>query len=441
MKGKITPDLLADCLADIRAGRATVEECAAAHPSAGEELRALLTVALAIPTLPAVTPDLSFRVRGRASLIAAINAEKNTVTGSSSQRYGSLRIGGWVLPMQPLLRRMEMPALVIAIVIAFTAATGGGAAFASQGALPGEALYPVKTAVEQIQTALAFGDEAKAETHIALAEKRASEIEKALQRQNTAASDTAAEAFVKEVAEADQRLTTAAGSGKDVSKLLARLKDNLARHEKVLAGIGGRAPEQARDALARAAAATEKGLKNASTRVQGEARESSGDSANAASGAGKGTARPAETAEGKLPSATLDVTSTASVAVSIALTQAISDVQKLATDRNVSGQNYEGLLAKLHAAREAIDRGQTEVAVRVLDAFLNEMNAFRSAGHISAENYNTLYSNYSSLVKSLGGSPKFRAGAESTQPGGTSQPTATPSAGRLEPTNPPRGRK
>ncbi|MBI2906954.1 MAG: hypothetical protein HYX92_04795 [Chloroflexi bacterium] len=54
--------------------------------------------------------------------------------------------------------------LIAALVAALTTATGGVAVYASQDTLPSEALYQVKTAVEELQLALALSDEAKAQT-------------------------------------------------------------------------------------------------------------------------------------------------------------------------------------------------------------------------------------------------------------------------------------
>jgi len=52
----------------------------------------------------------------------------------------------------------------------------GGAAFASQGSLPGETLYPVKILTEDIRTSIAASPESKAELHITFASRRIQEV-------------------------------------------------------------------------------------------------------------------------------------------------------------------------------------------------------------------------------------------------------------------------
>lgn len=111
--------------------------------------------------------------------------------------------------------------------------------------------------------------------------------------------------------------------------------------------------------------------------------------------------------EARLPQYTDAVSNTLPISstVSVTFTQAISNVENLATDENIPGESYKGLLAKLGAAHRAVERGQEHVAENVLNAFLNELNAMMRSGHISGDNYHTLYSDYTALVTGLGGTP------------------------------------
>ncbi len=298
-----------------------------------------------------------------------------------------------------------MPAVIIALIIALTTAAGGGAVYASQDALPGDALYQVKTTVEGVQLTLATSDEAKAQTYLTLADKRLAEVQKASQNGNTTAVAIAAEELAQDMAQIDQHLSQAAATGKDITSIAALLTENLARQQKVLATVEERAPEQAKAALAKAAEEAEHGLTTASANM----RKRPG------AGAPMGlTSSPTATTTGVEPSATPTlatptVTTAVSSSMTMTFTQIISDVQNLASDPNLPGQSHNGLVAKLQAAQAALDRGQSGVAVQILDAFLGELNALDRSGHISADNYNTLYANYSALVTSLGGTPKPEA--------------------------------
>lgn len=404
MKGKVSPALLSRCLADLESGRLTIEECLAAHQSVAPELRGLLEAAQAITPPPLVTPDLAFRRRGRAALLAAIAGERHAATTAPFQRFWRAMWHAWgqrpALATQTTgMRRMGMPALIIALVIALTAAAGGGAVYAAQDALPGDALYQVKTTVEGLQLTIAAGDEEKAQTYLDLAAKRIAEIDRASQRGRSAAAGAAAAEFAQDVAQADQHLAQAAAAGKDISGLATRLTEALAKHKKALAAASERANGHAKAALAEAAEAADQVLTLAGSQRAAAGRDDDDDvthpiTGTAASGKAKGR-----------PEATQAISPTVALTITQAITQAMTNVQSL--DNSVPGQSYKGLLAKLKAAQAALERGQRYVAVRIMDAFLGELNAMQRAGHITPLHYSTLYNQYSALVTSLGSAPKL----------------------------------
>jgi hypothetical protein len=74
--------------------------------------------------------------------------------------------------------------VALAAVLALVAA-GGGTVAAASGSLPGDVLYPVKTATEKVERFLSFGDEAKASFHIKMAERRLEEIESLIEKSRT----------------------------------------------------------------------------------------------------------------------------------------------------------------------------------------------------------------------------------------------------------------
>ena len=92
----------------------------------------------------------------------------------------------------------------------------------------------------------------------------------------------------------------------------------------------------------------------------------------------------------------------------------------------LSDETRRSLLAKLEAVEAAADRGSRDAALRILDAYLAELDALRRSGRIGAEEYDALYASYSSLLISLGEVPKARATPE---PVGPTRP-------KLQPTRP-----
>ncbi|MCL5962593.1 MAG: DUF5667 domain-containing protein [Chloroflexi bacterium] len=426
MKDKVSPELLAECLDDLESGRLTIQECLATHPTLADELRSLLEVAHSIPPMPQAEPDPAFRLRSRGALVAAFSADKTPVTNPPFRRLIMQIFDGWAWTPRLSTGRMRMSAVVIAIIIAIATAAGGGAVYASQDAQPGDALYQVKMTAEAVQITLATSDEARAQTYLDLAGKRLVEIEKASEAGNPGAANSAAQEFTQDMAQFELHLAQAEASGKDVSELVAQLEKNLTRQQKRLSEVKERAPDQAKIALAEAAEAAEKGLMRATARIQrlpaSERHETAtpGQTPNIPASVTP-TSTPAQATATSTPVPTATIAST----VSMTFTRAISDVRDLAADPSVPGQSYNGLLAKLQAAQAALGRGQEDVAIRILDAFLHELDAMKRSDHISADRYNTLYASYNALVSALSSSSGVQGSAATPAPG-PGQPQATP---------------
>lgn len=143
----------------------------------------------------------------------------------------------------PLL--MFMPRLMAPLAfVLILAVVGGSTAYAAEGALPGDLLYPVKIGVnERVVVALATSLEAKAETHTRLAERRMEEAE-ALTVRDVLTED------IKENIE--RRFERHAQAVEEVAALVeeadviaaaqisARLESSIEAHSQVLVLLSGR---------------------------------------------------------------------------------------------------------------------------------------------------------------------------------------------------------
>ena len=128
-------------------------------------------------------------------------------------------------------------------------------AMAAQSALPGDLLYPVKRAIENVHTGLSLGADAKGSTLLASARGRLDEVS-ALSRaggsdEGPAISDTL-NAFTEQATEAtDLLLQDYATTGDETS--IVQLRDFTADSMDTLAALEGRIPADARDAIVHAA--------------------------------------------------------------------------------------------------------------------------------------------------------------------------------------------
>jgi hypothetical protein len=239
------------CVEDIRAGRATTAECLARYPDLRAELEPLLAVVSRVTALE-LKPDPARKLAARARFIEALYAEP--------EHRGARGFLAAFLDQAASFRLGFRGA--VSMGLALLLATGGGAAYASEQALPGEPLYPVKLAVEQARVAAAVDEESKAELELEIAGRRLMEVQRALDIGDQAAVQAATAGYQAMIQQADERATRLAERGNDV--LSARLEASLDRQQRVLATAVALAPAEVRGSVEAARGHAERGVAPAS---------------------------------------------------------------------------------------------------------------------------------------------------------------------------------
>jgi hypothetical protein len=156
-------DVLAQCLADIEAGKTTVEQCLARHPEQAMALRPLLHMAIAVRTAPAVEPSPAFAATAHARLMNMIAARRQAAQARSAPARGQS-------PRQWSATLVKVTAAVVLAV-----ALMGGTAYAARDSMPDSPLYPVKRTVESVQIAITPNDVRRARAYVNLLDRRAIE--------------------------------------------------------------------------------------------------------------------------------------------------------------------------------------------------------------------------------------------------------------------------
>ncbi len=191
------------------------------------------------------TPQVSARPEFVASLREQLMAEAATALVPDD-------LSRLILPQRRPTRERRVAAIVgsLAIVGATTSL-----AVASQSALPGDSLYPIKRAIEQAHTGLSVGEGSKGSTMLASASDRLDEVD-ALARQGGLGDEAriadTLNAFTDQATQAsDLLLADYAHSGSASS--IARLRDFASTSLGQLAALEPLVPADARDELIRAA--------------------------------------------------------------------------------------------------------------------------------------------------------------------------------------------
>lgn len=192
-------------------------------------------------------PDLNPRPEFAADLRAQLMAEADTALINVEREL--------TLPVRQHSRgrrRLATAAAGIAIVGASTSM-----AVAAQSALPGDALYPIKRALEDAQSGIRFSDEARGQAELKNARARLSEVSDLSQR-GTAAADARVpgtlNAFTKQANRGSDLLLDQYAASGDTAEV-SRVRKFVANSMATLEALDLIVPDRAHDELADAARA------------------------------------------------------------------------------------------------------------------------------------------------------------------------------------------
>ena len=141
--------------------------------------------------------------------------------------------------------------IIVVAVIVFSGA--GVTAYAAQSALPGDALYAVKTGFEDTRIRLAKNAAAQAQLHIKFAENRLDELSVLVKERRYSDIEAATNEFEFHVNEAIQALQiVSAGDPLGAQELAADISNALSRYVQVLLEMTAGLPESAQESILRA---------------------------------------------------------------------------------------------------------------------------------------------------------------------------------------------
>lgn len=157
--------ILDDCLTRITRGE-SVADCLSRYPQYATQLGPRLQTAVMLRDAYAFVPGPAAKERGRQHLQAALQSLDREEASSRTRRRD---------PLSFLAGNLRWVAAATAtLVIVFLG--GGSTLAASQSAIPGDGLYPIKRATEQFRLVLPRSTEGRASLHLVYAERRAQEI-------------------------------------------------------------------------------------------------------------------------------------------------------------------------------------------------------------------------------------------------------------------------
>ncbi len=145
------------CLDEVLNGRSTIDECLKRYPDYAADLEGLLMTSVDISHAARVEPPAGAKMR----IMVALNERMAELSGRKIASKPFWRFG-WANA-------------VVSFVVGLSLA-GGSMAYAASGAMPGQALYPLKLDLEQALVSVTFSSDAKVQLYAALNDRRVGEI-------------------------------------------------------------------------------------------------------------------------------------------------------------------------------------------------------------------------------------------------------------------------
>ncbi len=231
-------DILNECVEQVLWGE-SVEQCLLRYPEQAAELEPLLRVALAARKASSVVePRAEFKERARYEVQSQLHSKERKAEAEKTTRVG------WI-------PRWVVAAACLALVLVFA---GGGTVAASSDSVPGDTLYAVKTAAEQVRLRLTFSEAAKARLQARFAERRVQEMARLAKKGRTGQLESLATKFTAHLAKMEQLAVQIREASPEDHEQITELRQvlyiNMARDLAMLDAAEAKAPWRARTAIA-----------------------------------------------------------------------------------------------------------------------------------------------------------------------------------------------
>ncbi len=257
-------DILAECLEAANTGRLTIDECLALYPHLRDRLEPLLRFGHQLSQASFPEPDSTFREAARERFLAA--AQAGAVAPQQRRR---------LLPALHMPRRwswrplfsaqMGRPvgwrraALTMAAALLLGCIGFSSFAVVSAGdSLPGDWQYPVKRLTERARLTFTFGEDARRDYRISLAEERLHEVQGLASRQ-----DRISESTLAQLVDATEPLVKALEPDSVPTDQIQRITDLTAEQTATLDRVGPLVESKAADELAEARVVSSEGYDKA----------------------------------------------------------------------------------------------------------------------------------------------------------------------------------
>ncbi len=236
---KVLDELVDRCLSEIQSGQSTLEECLARHLEVADQLEPLLKLASHSHRVMAPgSPNPIFVQNARIRLFNQLSIKNKKVRSRPTRRTQKR-----TLVLRPAY------ALVTFLLVFALFMSGIGVVRASASSLPGDRLYGIKRANEQIQLVISLSVDGDRRLLLEFVEKRLEEVEALLELERYDDIEGALNGLddsLEALSEID------ASTEDEVPGSFAHVEEKLEKHIQVLQAVLEKVPENAKPAIEKA---------------------------------------------------------------------------------------------------------------------------------------------------------------------------------------------
>jgi len=215
------------CLDLIRGGRETIDSVVALYPEYADELRPQLEIAAWLTSASsALDPRPGFVSASRRRLVSRIQQENRVPTPVALT---------WGERLQTFFSTQKIAPVAFVFILMLTLFVSGAMVTASQKAIPGDTLYPVKRTLEQIALAASIDEKNDAQLQIQMVENRFTEMRTLIVAQNFNEVPETIQESTKQISEAVKSIQTVNEQDSfSAAELAAQLSGILAEQQSIL---------------------------------------------------------------------------------------------------------------------------------------------------------------------------------------------------------------
>ncbi len=252
-EGNNKEDILECCLAAMQQQGNTVEECLAPYPAHHEKLEPLLRLAVRLNSAGSLQASQQFQSAAPLRLHMQITGQLQPRQDGTPLQVSSsgprIRRNARQYPFKasPRLGKMRLAQVFVGLLLVLLIISGVGTAAASAQTLPGDFLYPIKRAQENLQLTITLNGASQVRLRMEFANRRINEATVLIQENRSSAIDQALVDYNNQIQSELKFFNQESGlSSTEQSELASLLLSKLTDHETMLKSMINKAPESAK---------------------------------------------------------------------------------------------------------------------------------------------------------------------------------------------------